>query len=885
MKVQGMEILGMIVFVMFFVFVKIGEAQTMPFLVNCGTNLIVNVDGRRWVGDLAPDSNLTLSSLGIAASTATFSGDSAFVPLYKTARIFTDSLNYTFRGTPGSYFLRLHFYPFSFENYNVNESSFAVEASGLQLVSEFNVPEEISLKNLYLQSSGSNSSSFALIKEYFLNVDSGALVIDFNPSKGSFGFVNAIEIVPVVDKLFVDSESKVSGNGANTPLNLSKRGIQTMYRLNVGGSEIKPDKDLDLWRQWEVDSSYMFTADAGSEISNSSNITYASSNDTSVAPLLVYQTARIMSNTEVLGKRLNMSWKFEVDPDFEYLIRLHFCELFFGKATQRVFRIYINNRTAADNFDVFVRAGGMNKAYHQDYYDVVSPKISTLWVQLGPASTAGGSETDALLNGLEIFKLSRNGNLAYVKKYGQTSGGNRTSRSRILWVGIGAGVASIVILAGLFLLIFCFCKKRRNKLSDAKSSSPTWRPLFLHGVIVNSTANAKGSVGNQNPNGSVASTRVGRRFTLAEIRAATSKFDESLVIGVGGFGKVYKGEIEDGTLAAIKRANPQSEQGLAEFETEIEMLSKLRHRHLVSMIGFCEEQNEMILVYEYMANGTLRSHLFGSDLPPLSWKQRLEVCIGAARGLHYLHTGAERGIIHRDVKTTNILLDENFVAKMADFGLSKNGPALEHTHVSTAVKGSFGYLDPEYFRRQQLTEKSDVYSFGVVLFEVICARAVINPSLPKDQINLAEWAMRWQRQRSLETIIDPYLKGNYSPESFIKFGEIAEKCLADEGKTRPTMGEVLWHLEYVLQIHEAWMCANAGENSLSSSEVVGSLEDREAEGGKDTASLDEVTGLDPKMKGGGESASRETGGSNDVVGVEFSQLVNPRGRCHEAFNE
>lgn len=838
-KVQGRGFLGVVFLVIVFLSVSSGEAQSRSFLVNCGANSSVNVDGRRWIGDLVPNDNFTVSSPGVAATDSTANGDS----LYRTARIFDNGLNYTFSGVQGNYFVRLHFCPFPIENHNVNESLFSVVANGLKLLADFNVPGEISDKYLPLQNSNSNSSSLSLVKEYILAIND-VLVVEFIPSKGSFGFINAMEIVPVIGTLFADLVRRVGGSDAN----VSGRGIETMYRLNVGGQEIKPDQDSDLWRKWEVDSSYMITADAGVEIKNSSNVTYASNNDSSVAPLLVYESARIMSNTEVLEKKFNMSWKFEVDPDFDYLIRLHFCELVYDKANQRIFKVYINNKTAADNFDVYARSGGKNIAYHQDYFDAISAKINTLWIQLGPDTAVGAWGTDALLNGLEIFKLSRSGNLAYGDRIGPTGKSASHLKSWILWLGIGAGVASALIIAIACTCIFCFCKSQRNEMSNTKDNPPAWRPLFMHGAVLSSIANAKG--GAQTLNGSVAAfTRVGRRFTLSEIRAATDNFDDSLVIGVGGFGKVYKGEIEDGTLAAIKRSNPQSEQGLAEFETEIEMLSKLRHRHLVSLIGFCDEQNEMILVYEFMANGTLRSHLFGSGFPPLTWKQRLEACTGAARGLHYLHTGADRGIIHRDVKTTNILLDENFVAKMADFGLSKDGPALDHTHVSTAVKGSFGYLDPEYFRRQHLTEKSDVYSFGVVLFEVVCSRPVINPSLPKDQINLAEWAMKWQRQRSLETIIDPRLRGNSCPESLKKFGEIAEKCLADEGRNRPTMGEVLWHLEYVLQLHEAWMRTNATETSITSSQALEDLELRVAEDAqRRPSSLDEDT-VRPRHEG------------------------------------
>ncbi|GKC99635.1 receptor-like protein kinase FERONIA, partial [Tanacetum coccineum] len=204
------------------------------------------------------------------------------------------------------------------------------------------------------------------------------------------------------------------------------------------------------------------------------------------------------------------------------------------------------------------------------------------------------------------------------------------------------------------------------------------------------------------------------------------------------------------------------------------MLSKLRHIHLVSLIGYCNENGEMILVYDYMTHGTLREHLYKTNNPLLSWETHLNICIGAAKGLHYLHTGAKRAIIHRDVKSTNILLDEKWVAKVSDFGLSK-----------------------------KLTEKSDVYSFGVFLFEVLCARPVIVPWVRDEQVNLAEWGTCYRRGTLVE-IIDEKISEQIAPGCLRKFGEVANSCLHQDGCERPAMDEVVWGLVFALELQKAY---------------------------------------------------------------------------------
>ncbi|XP_027922550.1 receptor-like protein kinase FERONIA [Vigna unguiculata] len=230
----------------------------------------------------------------------------------------------------------------------------------------------------------------------------------------------------------------------------------------------------------------------------------------------------------------------------------------------------------------------------------------------------------------------------------------------------------------------------------------------------------------------------------------------------------------------------------------------ISHLYLINLIWWYCKQNEMIVVYDFMGRGTLSDHLYNTDNPPLSWKQRLQICIGAARGLHYLHTGGKHTIIHRNVKTTNILLDDKWVAKVSDFGLSRIGPTdTDKSHVSTHVKGSFGYIDPEYYKRFRLTEKSDVYSFGVVLFEILCGRPALIHSAETQQVSLSNWVKHCDRNGTIAEIVEPALKKKIAPECLKKFCEIGMSCLLEDGTQRPCMKDVVAMLEFTLRLQES----------------------------------------------------------------------------------
>lgn len=292
-------------------------------------------------------------------------------------------------------------------------------------------------------------------------------------------------------------------------------------------------------------------------------------------------------------------------------------------------------------------------------------------------------------------------------------------------------------------------------------------------------------------------------FTGKELIKATNNFSIENLLGTGGFGEVFKGILEDGTITAIKRAKHGNTKGMEQILNEVRILCQVNHRSLVMLLGCCVDLEQPVLVYEYVSNGTLYDRLHGNKkqkFSPLPWSRRLMVAHQMAEGLAYLHNAASPPIFHRDIKSSNILLDEKLDVKVSDFGLSRLA-VTDATHITTCAQGTLGYLDPEYYLNFQLTDKSDVYSFGVVLLELLTAKKAIDFNRHDDDVNLAVHVRRIMKEDKLMEAMDPVLKEGATKielETIEALAYLASACLDERRQNRPTMKEVDDEIEYII---------------------------------------------------------------------------------------
>ncbi|XP_077239571.1 putative LRR receptor-like serine/threonine-protein kinase At1g67720 [Tasmannia lanceolata] len=381
-----------------------------------------------------------------------------------------------------------------------------------------------------------------------------------------------------------------------------------------------------------------------------------------------------------------------------------------------------------------------------------------------------GTVPRGLLNDNLVLNYSGNLNLHH-----ESSGKKRIKI--IIFSVVGASVLFLATAA--YFLFMCRRKKAHYKEEKKTNAPPTQK---LGSFLIDATVESA------------------HCFGLSEIEDATANFEKR--IGSGGYGVVYYGKLKDGKEIAVKVLSTNSFQGKREFSNEVSLLSRIHHRNLVAFLGHCEEKGRNILVYEFMHNGTLKEHLYGplAHERTISWINRLEIAEDAAKGIEYLHTGCVPTVIHRDLKSSNILLDMHMRAKVSDFGLSKL--AVEgSSHVSSIVRGTVGYLDPEYYVSQQLTDKSDVYSFGVILLELISGReAISNESFGTNYRNIVPWAKSHVESGNIQGIIDPLLHTDFDIQSVWKITEKAMMCVQPYGRMRPSISEVLKEIQEAILI-------------------------------------------------------------------------------------
>lgn len=387
---------------------------------------------------------------------------------------------------------------------------------------------------------------------------------------------------------------------------------------------------------------------------------------------------------------------------------------------------------------------------------------------------------------------------------GPTSG--KSSKIGVV-VGAVAGGVCAAFVAGL--LLFCFVRRSKQYVKPQRTNTVVIHPnhsgsddavkITVTGPGVNHKSVSEGhSEGSSGPTDVHVIETNNMVISIQVLRNVTNNFSEENVLGKGGFGTVYKGELHDGTKIAVKRMNTGllGDKGLAEFKSEIDVLTKVRHRHLVALLGYCLDGDEKLLVYEYLPQGALSRHLFSwkeEGLQSLEWKQRLTIALDVARGVEYLHSLAHQSFIHRDLKPSNILLGDDMRAKVADFGLVRLAPDGGKTSIETRLAGTFGYLAPEYAVMGRITTKVDVFSFGVILMEMITGRKALDETQPEDSIHLVTWFRRmYINKDSFQKAIDPTLDLDLETRASVDtVAELAGHCCAREPQQRPEMGHAV----------------------------------------------------------------------------------------------
>ncbi|XVF87259.1 hypothetical protein PTKIN_Ptkin18bG0104600 [Pterospermum kingtungense] len=440
-----------------------------------------------------------------------------------------------------------------------------------------------------------------------------------------------------------------------------------------------------------------------------------------------------------------------------YTVTLHFAEIQFsnnasyGSLGRRMFDIYIQDKVMEKDFNIVAKAGGVLAPYTKSFNVSVTNgriEIRFYWAGKGTQAIPDRGTHGPLISAISLENQNPNFNHAEKK------------RNVVPIVGGVLGAFLVFLAAGILWWKYCYKAKSQQEKD-------------LEALDVQTVS-----------------------FTLRQIKAATNNFDSSNKIGEGGFGPVYKGQLADGTVVAVKQLSSKSSQGNREFMNEIGMISCLQHPNLVKLNGCCIEGDQLLLVYEYLENNSLSRALFGPEHSRinLDWPTRQKVCVGIARGLAFLHEESRLKIVHRDIKGTNVLLDRDLNPKISDFGLAKLHEE-EKTHISTRVAGTIGYMAPEYALWGYLTFKADVYSFGIVALEIVAGKNNTKFRPEEDYVCLQDWALVLQQQGNLMELVDPRLGTEFDKEEAIRMIKVALLCTNSSPKLRPIMSEVVKMLE------------------------------------------------------------------------------------------